>query len=140
CLMAVWTETGKHGISIAFGRRVCVIALGVFTLLAFWNHEAWIMNRNIDRAAVTGKFDGAYARRLSHDATPTLIARRMELPPAERPGVESWLQCIQPLGGRRWFEWNRSVWATQQALQKGNVGPCAINRTLTQRLPGLRAQ
>ena len=139
-LVAVWMETGKRGVSIAFGRRVSVIALGVITVLAFWNHEGWIVNRNIDRARVTGKFDEAYARSLSHDATPTLIARRKELPPAEQQGIESWIQCIQPVKARRWFEWNRSEAAMRDALQSANAGPCTIDRKLMRTPAPSRAQ
>ncbi len=115
-LIAVWLETGKRGISIAFGRRVSVIALGVFTLLAFWNHDAWIMSRNIDRARATGKFDADYARHLSYDAIPMLVARRQELPAEQGQALQSWMRCRPQLQPRRWFEWNRSIEAARKAL------------------------
>lgn len=115
-LLALLRELGKGGISVNFGRRVSVIALGVFTALAFWNYEAWILNRNIDRAMVTGKFDSAYARRLSLDALPTLVERRSDLPTGERQSVEEWLACTPPPAPRRWFEANQRIEAARQAM------------------------
>jgi hypothetical protein len=130
-LIAVWLEVGRHGISIAFGRRVSVIALAVFTVFAFWHHDAWIMNRNIDRARTSGKFDTDYARRLSRDATPTLVARRAELPALQRQAVEAWIQCVPHPKRRRWFEWNRSVEAARLALETTGVGSCPTGRGAT---------
>ncbi len=120
-LLALGIEVARGSISIAFGRRVAEIALGVFTVLVFWNYEAWIVNRNIDRAAQNGKFDLDYAVRLSRDAIPTLISRRAEVPPEARAGVEAWLSCVPLPAERRWFEWNRSVRATDRALRSENA-------------------
>ena len=114
-LLALAIEVARGSISIAFGRRVAEIALGVFTVLVFWNYEAWIVNRNIDRAAHDGKFDLGYAVRLSTDAIPTLISRRAEVPTETRAGMEAWLSCVPLPAERRWFEWNRSVRATDRA-------------------------
>jgi Domain of unknown function (DUF4173) len=128
-LLALGIEVVRGRISIAFGRRVAEIALGVFTVLVFWNYEAWIVNRNIDRAAVNGKFDLDYAVRLSTDAIPTLISRRAEVPTETRAGLEAWLSCVPLPAERRWFEWNRSVRASDRALRsqkelRGNQAPC----------------
>lgn len=123
-LIALWLEIGNGSISIAFGRRLSIIALGVFTLLVFWNHEAWIVNRNIDRSRVSGKFDADYVLRLSRDAVPTIIARRRELPSAQQTIVEEWYGCNASLSHRRWFEWNRSVAATRRAVSAANLAPC----------------
>ena len=119
-LLALGIEVARGSISIAFGRRVAEIALGVFTVLVFWNYEAWIVNRNIDRGTQNGKFDLDYAMRLSKDAIPTLITRRDEIPPESRAGVEAWLSCVPLPPERRWFEWNRSVRATDRALRSEN--------------------
>ena len=129
-LLALGIEVARGSISIAFGRRVSEIALGVFTVLVFWNYEAWIVNRNIDRAAQDGKFDVNYAVRLSTDAIPTLISRRAEVPAEARTGVEAWLSCVPFPAERRWFEWNKSVRATDRALRSekklrnGSQAPC----------------
>ena len=56
-------------------RRVGAAALLLFTGMIYWNHEAWIARRNIERYAVTGKLDTGYlARDLSLDAVPTLVS------------------------------------------------------------------
>jgi len=120
-LVALGIEVARGSISIAFGRRVAEIALGVFTVLVFWNYEAWIVNRNIDRATQNGKFDLDYAMRLSKDAIPTLISRRAEVPTDTRAGVEAWLSCVPLPAERRWFEWNRSVIAADRALRSENA-------------------
>jgi len=116
-LIALAIEGARGSISISFGRRVAEIALGVFTVLVFWNYEAWIVNRNIDRAVQDGKFDANYARTLSKDVIPTLLSRRAELPSDARAYVEARLACTPVSAARRWFEWNRSVRAADRALR-----------------------
>lgn len=125
-LVVLWLELRKGAITVAFARRVAVIGLGVFTVWVYWNHQAWIVNQNIDRSRATGKFDVRYAVGLSRDAVPALIARRTELPAAERSSIESWLACKPGPRERRWFEWNRSVEATRQAFAGLSLPPCAI--------------
>ena len=114
---------------MAFGRRVAEIALGVFTLLVFWNYESWIVDKNIDRAVQTGKFDLAYARLLSDDAIPTLIARRRELGPMAAQ-LEASVRCGSATSRRRWFEWNRSANAKQDALRSVHPDVCPAGATL----------
>jgi uncharacterized membrane protein len=123
-LIALAMEIVRGSISVSFGRRVAEIGLGVFTVLVFWNFEAWIVNRNIDRAAESGKFDGVYAGRLSIDAIPTLVSRRAELPSDARAIVEARLACARLPAARRWFEWNRSVRAANLALRSWERPPC----------------
>lgn len=123
-LAALALEIARGTISIAFGRRVAEIALGAFTILVFWNFESWIVNKNIDRAAVTGKFDAVYSTRLSHDAIPTLVRRRAEIPQPQRDTVEMRLACKPLPAERRWFEWNRSVAAGERALGSVQGLPC----------------
>jgi len=123
-LAALALEITSGRISVAFGRRVAEIALGAFTVLVFWNFEAWIVNRNIDRAATTGKFDARYTRQLSRDAVPTLVERRTEIPVAQRDSVMIRLGCVKLSGDRRWFEWNRSVAAADRALRSVQRPPC----------------
>src|SRR5205814_9660389 len=100
-LIALGIEVVRRSVSVAFGRRVAEIALGVFTVLVFWNYEAWIVNRNIDRAVVTGKFDALYSTRLSRDAIPTLVDRRGEIPLPQRDTVEMRLACKRLPAERR---------------------------------------
>lgn len=123
-LIALALEILRGSISVSFGRRVAEIGLGVFTVFVFWNYEAWIVNRNIDRAAQSGKFDGVYAGRLSMDAVPTLISRRAQLPADARAIVEARLACVRLPADRRWFEWNRSVREADLALRGWDRPPC----------------
>jgi hypothetical protein len=123
-LIALAIEIMRGSISVSFGRRVAEIGLGVFTVFVFWNYEAWIVNRNVDRAAQSGKFDGVYAGRLSMDAIPTLVSRRAQLPADARAIVEARLACVRLPAERRWFEWNRSVRAGGLALRSWDRPPC----------------
>ena len=129
-LIALWLEVGKGSITIDFGRRVSVIALATFTLLAFWNYEAWIVNKNLDRAMQTGKFDAFYATRLSSDAVPTLVARRNELPAPERAAVENFLACARSHERDQWFEYNRRLRAATLALKGDSQLHCVKPQTL----------
>lgn len=124
-LVALWLEVRTGAITINFARRVSVIALGLFTVLVYWNHEAWTVNRNIDRVAETKKFDSAYALTLSMDVIPTLLRRRAEIPLNERLTLEAKLACIKKQE-RHWFEWNRRVSATDDAVQIAKLPPCGI--------------
>jgi len=124
-LVALALEIARGGISVAFGRRVAEIALGVFTVLVFWNYEGWIADKNIDRAATTEQFDALYATRiLSPDAIPTLVQRRAEIPQPQRDSLEMRLVCKPLPAARRWFEWNRSVSASDRALRSWNRPLC----------------
>ena len=127
-LGALALEVTRGRISIAFGRRVAEIALGAFTVLVFWNYEAWIVNKNVDRAALTGKFDAHYVRELSRDALPALVRRRAEIPQPQRDTVELRLACATLPAERSWFEWNRSVNAAAGALRTWERPPCADTR------------
>ena len=129
-LVALGFEVARGGISLAFGRRVAEIALGVFTVLVFWNYEAWIVNRDVDRAVQTGKFDLEYARRLSGDAIPTLITRRRELGPTNAANVEAAVHCAAGTSEPRWFEWNRSANAKREALLSVHPSQCPAGQAL----------
>ena len=133
-LAALGLEISRGRISISFGRRVAEIALGVFTILVFWNYEAWIVNKNIDRGVVTGKFDATYsATQMSRDAIPTLVERRADIPIPARDTVEMRLACKRLPAPRRWFEWNRSVSAADRALRSWSRPPCVGPQQQVQR-------
>jgi hypothetical protein len=123
-LVALALEIRRDRISIAFARRVAEIALGVFTLLALWNFEGWIVDKNVDRAQATGKFDALYASRLSSDAIPTLVRRRADIPQPARDTLDMRFACKRVPAERRWFEWNRSVKAAQAAFKSWRRPPC----------------
>lgn len=118
-LVALWLEISKGAITVDFARRVSVIALGTFTVLAYWNYAAWIANQNFDRARRTGKFDSAYALQLAHDtdAIPTMVARRNELPAPDRATVENFLGCRRLEESGNWFEYSFRLRAATLALK-----------------------
>jgi hypothetical protein len=123
-LAALAVEISRQRISVAFGRRVAQIALGVLTILILWNRDGWIANRNIDRAAATGKYDAFYATHMSLDAVPVIVQRRQDIPLPQRDTVEMRLACRRVPTERRWFEWNRNVVAATRALQEWQHTPC----------------
>jgi hypothetical protein len=129
-LVALALEVAHGGISSAFGRRVAEIALAMVTVLVFWNYDAWIVDRNIDRARETGKFDYAHAARLSGDAIPTLIGRRAELGPDVAQQIEAAIQCTSRPTSRRWFEWNVRAEEERKALASAHPAPCPSNESL----------
>lgn len=130
-LVALALEVKRGSISVNFARRVFEIALGVLTIFALWNHEAWIVNRNIDRGVATGKFDLSYASRLSADAIPTLISRRAELGPGVANAVVGAIRCDRNgANERRWFEWNQSANNLRQALRSLHPEPCPAGQGL----------
>lgn len=88
--------------------RVWMTAALTFVVLVYWNHQAWIANRNIDLFASTGKLDTVYLTRdLSADAIPTIVRR---LPALPEPAKSQLTQAIKLRRVRphadRWFEWN----------------------------------
>jgi Domain of unknown function (DUF4173) len=92
-------------------RRVFSVAVVAFTILVYWNHEAWIAVANIDRLAARGNLDVDYlTRNLSLNAVPALVSRlstvaepvRSEL----REALVSRYSSGRQLRDDRWFEWN----------------------------------
>jgi hypothetical protein len=130
-VVALGFEIWRGTVSIAFGRRAAVIGLSILTLLLFWNYDAWIINRNIDRGLQTGKFDFSYARGLSADGAPTLIARRGEIGPIIADSLERSVTCRTTKGDRRWFEWNKAADAAESALQSVTTTPCPTGQRLS---------
>ena len=117
-------EISRGSISVSFGRRVAELALGAFTVLVFWNFQAWIVNRNIDRVSSGGQFDASYLATLSRDATPALIQRLPEIPQPQRDSIATRLACRRVPADRRWFEWNRREAAAADALKSWNPPAC----------------
>jgi hypothetical protein len=99
-------ELRRGQISQTLGRRSAAFGLAVVLVLLYWNDQAWIMNRNIDRIHTTGKFDASYAASLSMDAFPTLVSRKDELPPADWATVRDRAACKSIRGPVEWYEWN----------------------------------
>ncbi len=131
-LVALAWEIRNGAISVALGRRIAEIALGVFTVLLFWNYEAWIVDKNVDRAVAGGRFDARYLRELSHDATPALVKRVAEIPQPQRDTVLEIVACRPIPAPRPWFEWNRSISAASTALRDWKHEPCKVAASPTQ--------
>lgn len=117
-LALMWEIRGTVQTSRLF-RISAAIAVTVFVVLAYWNHEAWIAERNIDRLATTGKLDVIYLTRdLSPDAVPTLARRLPALPEPSRTELQRALASRYTgrarLFNREWYEWN---WRMNQARE-----------------------
>ena len=104
-------------------RRIGAIAILVFIVLIYWNHEAWIANRNIDRVATTGRLDTVYLTRdLSPNAVPTLVRRLPSIPEPFRSELQRALvsryQKRPGMFQSQWFEWNYGRSAAVEALKE----------------------
>jgi Domain of unknown function (DUF4173) len=134
-LLALAWEIRAGSISIALGRRIAEIALGVFTVLLFWNYEAWIVNKNVDRGLTNGRFDPAYFRQLSRDATPAIIKRLPEIPQPARDSVVAILACRPAPSPRHWYEWNQGIAAASEALATWQHDSCKVASARSQPAP-----
>lgn len=137
-LVALAWEIRTGAISIALGRRIAEIALGVFTVLLFWNYEAWIVNKNVDRQIATGRFDPAYFNQLSLDAIPAIVKRLPAIPQADHDVVAAVLACKRIPAPLPWYEWNRSVSAARAAVQNWRHDSCKVASGRIQSLPSPR--
>ena len=109
-------------------RRAAAAAAVLFIALIYWNHEAWIARRNIDRFAATGMLDVAYlAQELSPDAIPAIAERLPSLPEPVRSEIRRAVRERHPAPGagrqRRWFEWNLARSRARQALTTSFSSP-----------------
>lgn len=107
-------------------RRAAAAATIAFLGLIYWNHEAWIAARNIDRFAETGKLDISYlARDLSPNAVPVIIDRMPTLPAPTAAELRSALNRTYGSGYRRldgkWYEWNRGRANARFALERAGI-------------------
>ncbi|MGI9043764.1 MAG: DUF4153 domain-containing protein [Gemmatimonadaceae bacterium] len=103
-------------------RRVFAAALLVLISLIYWNHEAWIADRNIDRFAATGKLDTGYlTRELSLDAVPAIVDGIARLPEPTRSELRASLTKRYlnraEVFERDWFEANISRARARTALK-----------------------
>ncbi len=109
-------------------RRAAAAATILFIALIYWNHEAWIARRNMDRFASTGKLDVAYLTRgLSRDAVPAIAERLPSLPEPQRSDIRRAVReryAARSEGRQRtWFEWNLASSRAQQALNASFASP-----------------
>ncbi len=109
-------------------RRAAAAATILFIALTYWNHEAWIASRNMDRFASTGKLDVAYLTRgLSPDAIPAIAQRLPSLPEPMRSDIRRAVRersAARNEGRQRaWFEWNLASSRARQALNASFASP-----------------
>lgn len=103
-------------------RRAAAAAFVLFAILLFWNHEAWIARRNIERFASTGKLDSTYlVRDLSADAVPAIVELLPSLPQPVSGEIRALLQkrytAKNPVvRDQRWFEANHRRSRARAAL------------------------
>jgi hypothetical protein len=110
-------------------RRSFAVAVAAFTVLVFWNHEAWIADENIDRSIATGKdLDVTYlATNLSPNAVPIEVARLATIPEPVRAALQQALVARYGTGHQlsddRWFEWNFRRQEARAALATIGIRP-----------------
>jgi hypothetical protein len=109
-------------------RRAAAAVTILFIALIYWNHEAWIASRNMDRFASTGTLDVAYlTRSLSPDAIPAIVERLPSLPEPMRSDILRAAReryAVRNEGRQRtWFEWNLASSRARQALNASFASP-----------------
>lgn len=110
--------------AIRLFQRAAVAAVILFIGLLYWNDEAWIAERNLDRFASTGKLDIAYlSDSLSPDAVPAIMERLPSLPEPTRTELLTAIRVrYDSRSGQReraWYEWNRAHHQARRALGPG---------------------
>ncbi|HET7873958.1 MAG TPA: DUF4173 domain-containing protein [Methylomirabilota bacterium] len=109
-------------------RRAAALGALAVIVLAWWNHEAWIARRNLDRYVRTGRLDAHYlVWGLSKNAVPAVVDALDRLPAAGADELKRLLR--ERYGGRarldpcRWFEWNLREREAARALLGAGLGP-----------------
>ncbi len=109
-------------------RRAAAAATILFIGLVYWNHEAWIASRNMDRFASTGQLDVAYlTKELSPDAIPAIAERLPSLPEPLRSDIRRAVRERYVKRGenrqRAWFEWNLASSRARRAFDASFSSP-----------------
>ncbi len=121
-LIALTIEVAGELDSGRLFRRIAAGAFAVMIAITWWNHEAWIAEKNIGRYAQTGKLDASYlVRDLSPDAVPTIVRLLPTLPEPARGELHQLLvRRYTPkhrlFSASHWFEWNRARSEARDAL------------------------
>ena len=121
-LVALTIEVAGELDSGRFFRRVAASAFALILVITWWNHEAWIAEKNIGRFGTTGKLDASYlVRDLSPDAIPAIVRLLPSLAEPARSELQQLLvRRYGPthplLAPRHWFEWNRGRIAARESI------------------------
>jgi len=107
-------------------RRVALLAAGALMALTYWNHQAWIVQRNVARytaADSVSRPDLAVAAAVEPlNAIPALVEALPRLDPATRAGVRACLlkratnRDVLATREAHWYEWNRARQSAAIAL------------------------
>lgn len=111
-------------------RRIAAVAAAVFITLIYWNHEAWIAARNIERFAATGKLDESHlVHELSPNAVPAIVDRLPSLPEPVRTSLAAALvkrqTTLRLFDDEQWFEWSLPRARARVALRKAGASAAA---------------
>lgn len=117
-------------------RRTATVAMVLFVGLLYWNHEAFIARRNIERFATTGTLDVAYLTgELSPDAIPTIARELATLPEPVRTELLAAMQkriaAHTQVTAGSWFEWNVSRARASESIKRFSVSPSDLPSTTT---------
>lgn len=107
-------------------RRSGGAAAAIFIVLIYWNHEAWIARKNIDRFAASGKLDTKYlSRDLSPNAAAAILGRLPDLPEPMRTELRNAMatryRTRHGLIDQKWFEWNLGRVRAREALERAGI-------------------
>lgn len=96
-----------------FARRTALAVAALITVYVYWNHDAFIVRRNVEHFAGTDKLDVRYLGVfLSPDAFPALLEARASLPAPQATRLSACLawrlanDASRDLRPGRWFEFN----------------------------------
>jgi hypothetical protein len=127
-LVMLWLEVARDFDAGRLFRRAAAAVTILFIALIYWNHEAWIARRNMDRFASTGQLDIVYlARGLSPDAIPAIAERLPSLPEPMRSELRHAVRerhaAREDRRQRAWFEWNLASSSARRALDASFSSP-----------------
>lgn len=111
-------------------RRIAAVAAAVFVTLIYWNHEAWIATRNINRYVATGKLDEKHlVNELSPNAVPAIVERLPSLPEPVRTSLAAAMlkrqTALRLFDDERWFEWSLPRVRAREALRRAGASATA---------------
>jgi hypothetical protein len=106
-------------------RRAAGVGALALIALTCWNHEAWIVRKNVARYVLTGHLDTQYLLDLSPNAVPAIVESLSTLPEGPAGLLRESLQrhYSPDSDGRacRWFEWNLRRRQAAKALRAAGL-------------------
>lgn len=115
-------------------RRVALLGVAAVIALTFWNYEAWIVRRNVDRflAPHYGQLDTEYlTSSLSPNAIPEIVRQMPRIPGAYRDQLRDGLvkRYANPGEmGSRWYEWSWRASEARHVLASIGITPADRRR------------